>query len=59
MLSIKHHLLLESSQQTRDFLNDSFSPALILNKENQVIMSNRQADELFNLTEESKLTFFG
>lgn len=58
LLAIKHHLLQESSGLLKDYLLNAFNATLILNSENEVILSNKKADELLQLDEEGKKAFY-
>ena len=46
MLAIKHHLLSDSSSLLKDFLENSFNATLILNEDDQILLSNQKADQI-------------
>lgn len=57
MLAIKHHILDSSSFMLKDFIEKSFNPTLILNEKQQIVFSNKKADDMFKISEENKQGF--
>ena len=43
----------------KDYLEHSFNAILILNEDDQVILSNKKADQMLNITNENRNTIFG
>jgi hypothetical protein len=46
MLAIKHHLLDSSSIMLKDFMLKSFNATLILNEKQEIVFSNKKADDM-------------